>query len=77
MNDTTIGGERAPDQASATVSDELARKAASAMGRKGGMAKSAAKTEACRRNGRKGGQAKAKAKRKAARAARRITRAHR
>lgn len=76
MNEsTTIGGERAPDVPSATVSDELARKAASAMGRLGGMAKSAAKTEACRRNGQRGGQAKAaKAKRKAQRLARRLNR---
>jgi hypothetical protein len=61
-----------------TTERELASMAASAMGRLGGQAKSAAKTGACRRNGRLGGQAKAlKARRKAQRLARRITRANR
>ncbi len=41
---TTIGGDRAPDQASAISC------AAAIMGRHGGMAKSAAKQAACRRN---------------------------
>jgi hypothetical protein len=49
---TTISGERAPEQASATVTDELARKAAAIMGRKGGLVKSERKTESCRMNAR-------------------------
>jgi hypothetical protein len=66
--------------------DEIARQAASVLGRKGGLVKSEAKQAACRRNiGHYNAVRTAtamtpserKARRKAQRAARRITRAHR
>jgi hypothetical protein len=79
MDKTTIGGERAPEQATAIIA------AAAILGRHGGMARSEAKQAACRRNiGHYNAirtatamtPAERKARRKAQRAARRITRAH-
>ena len=81
MDKTTIGGERADAQASATVTDGLMQKAAA--GRKGGMAKSEAKQAASRRNIAHYNAvrtktamtpAERKARRKAQRAARRLNR---
>jgi hypothetical protein len=77
MDKTTIGGERAPEQASAISY------VAAIMGRRGGMAKSKAKRDACRRNiGHYNAArtatamtpAERKARRKAQRAARRLNR---
>jgi hypothetical protein len=80
---TTIGGARSPEQASATALNEMMRKAAAALGRKGGLVKSEAKQAACRRNigyynavrtASAMSPAERKARRKAQRAARRLNR---